>query len=214
MKAIKNITEFRGISMTQRKKDMHYFMLKQIISEYERIDASSFNQFKRLKKIIFAKDRKDTPCPEYVGCCTATECSALWFDNINYDSIVMSMELAHFAIWDIYADMKVSNDLIHYAANVGREPYVKWVKVKYRTLQDAILKKPGVEIPIFIYNLPYLIKEKARIMNEVISNKAPKGSNPYWSGSNGGTNMHGLPKELLEYINHYHSHAHPWDHKH
>lgn len=201
---------FNVPGMTERQKNVYIVMMRQLMMEYDRIKPGMFSEFTGLKKIIVTTNQKDIPCPNAVGCATWSSVSSMYWDNINFDSIIMSMELAHFAIGSYYNDMTISNDLIHYAANMNIEPYVTWIRYRYLTKTDWLLKRPATYIPIFVYNFPYLIKEKDRIMKEVINGTAPRGVNPYWAGSNGTP----MPKALVEYLEHYQSHAHPHDHKH
>lgn len=201
---------FNVPGITERKKNIYIFMLKELMHQYDKMNPKFMSEFEGLRKIIVTTNQKDIPCPNAVGCCTFSEVSSMYWDDINYDSIIMSMELAHFAVNKYFNDTKISNDLVHYAANVGTEPYVYWTKYRYLTKADWLMKRPAIYVPTFVYNMPYLMKEKDRIMREVINGSAPKGVNPYWSGAS----ARGMPQPIIDYIQHYQSHAHGHDHKH
>lgn len=208
-KFIHDRIEFKVPNIKESKKNIYIFMLTKILQEYEKLAPELFLEFKNLKKIVITKNKEDIPCPQALGCATPDAVYSLYYDYLPMESVTISMEMAHAAIFNYFNDMKVSNDIIHYAANADVEPYVKWITYKYRTKADFLLKRPAISIPIYIYNLPYLALNKSQLMLEIKNGTAPKGKNPYWTK--------GMPAsiaaEFMEYLHHYHAHDdHPHAH--
>ncbi len=210
------ITKFNVPNMPQYRKDAYIFMLSKIIKNYESLDLETFNQFNFLKEILVTTNENEIPCPNAIGCSTGSQCSTMYFGEWRFESVVISMELAHHAVLQFYRPlpdrMRLSNDLVHYAANIGREPYVYWKPIRYvkpfnyhgmklSEIKSYIVTNSTM-IPIFLYNIPYLIENKTRIMTEVVNGTAPKGINPFWSEG-----LDHIPsvRQIIEYMNHYHS---------
>lgn len=214
---VRKITRFDVSNLSEKAKEDYIHMIYSIIQEYEKVDNDLFNQFNNLPDILITdnSDRIKTYCgAPYLGCAYPQGgnrgiCS-LYFNFPTLESVVISMELAHWAFSDI-GTWRETNDVIHYAANVLDEPYIIkgkslriWGYTLAEKIKNALIRKPIKEIPLLLYNLPYLVKEKDRIMKEVRNGTAPKGTNPYWSTGTSIPSVR-LPQKLLEYISHYES---------
>lgn len=200
LKKVNELSVYNVPEITQKQRNIYNFISYYIIRKYEKTDffydgsvkyvtdpKQFFNQFDTLKSIVWTTKESDIPCEGAIGCATFSSVFSMFYDNPKFDSFIMSMELAHHAVYEYCVDngikypYLVANDVVHYAANIFKEPYVKYEYVKYKEPLDWIKFKKPVEIPIFIYNLPYIIDERARIQKEIRDGLAPSGIHEYWT---------------------------------
>lgn len=211
--------------VSERTKALYVQMMARMLAYYElAFDAISFNQVKRLQKIVVTTDDEELRIDGHrvLGYSDGRQIVSEFFDDWRFESIVPSMEIGHHMMGEYYEDLdfahywKLMNDLIHYAANVGTEPYVTtryytlyapfdWKHIplgsRYEQLKRLITLN-SYRVPIFLYNMQYLINERRRIVEEIQQGNAPKGTNQYWSEGDQWSTKTG--KRILDFVQHYH----------
>jgi hypothetical protein len=114
----------------------------------------------------------------------------MFFNNPHYDFFIMSMELAHRALAEFY----VENNYTH--------PYERandYVDVGFKVMSDWLLFRKATVVPIFLYDVRYLIHETDRIRSEIQAGTAPSGVNGYWAGQPDSP----AKEEILHWLGHH-----------
>lgn len=102
------------------------------------------------------------------------------------DVHIAAMELAHNALLALLPDNQFTdefNNLIHYAANYAKLPYMMPGQMTFRTLQEA-QARPRVRPDVILlkyYNLARILQDMKKINDEIKAGTAPDGVNPYWT---------------------------------
>lgn len=182
-----------SLQVTPRTRALYVKLSSMLMQQYEKADSNQSNQFDNLHGICWVADASKIPCAGALGCATFGDNAkvySLFYNDFRFDSFIISMELAHHALLEYYGELgdidakRKCNDIIHYAANLGKEPLVYWRTAKIKEPFSIISRLLGIKtvpVPAFYYNIQALIKDGDNIMNLVRNHLAPNGVNPYWS---------------------------------
>lgn len=177
-------------SPNARTIEIYNKALAYIMQLYEKLDSELFNQFDGMNKIVWTTNLSDIPCDNALGCAELGSSGGVYskfYNNPNYDFFIMSMELVHRALAEYYHELndsnwlRKSNDLPHLAANAMIPPYAEWHTKRFRLLIDHFTLRNPIPVPIFIYNIQYLVNNDDDLISMIKNGSAPTGVNDYWS---------------------------------
>ena len=207
------LTKWKGFLPDDRKTEIYMRACAYLMQKYEQADAELFNQFDGMTRIVWTTNKADIPCENALGCAelgaTGGVYSYFW-DKPQYDFFIMSMELAHRCLAEYYVEKRYShpyeraNDDVHYAANVMQLPYCSYRDVGFKIIKDWLLFRRATIVPIFTYDVRYLIDQTDRIRAEIQSGHAPSGVNEYWAGQPDSP----AKEEILQWLGTYHTPQH------
>ena len=120
-----------------------------------------------------------------LGLTTAKNIYAVWSGiNTAADSRLIAHELGHYYFLKLFEGVpgrdKDWKNLPHYADNAG-PPWFKEQRARYLSRLDWLLRREGTYLRIFMLDIPKLLAERDRIMEEIKAGTAPTGPNRYFT---------------------------------
>jgi hypothetical protein len=182
-----------------------------LMQQYEKLDSKLYNQFDGMDKIVWTTNIDDIPCENAIGCAELGKTGgiySMYYGDPRYDIPIMSMEAAHRGIGEYYVEhgftypYQRANDDIHYGANVFAKPYCWVYQQGFKILEDWLKFRKATMVPMFFYDLPYIVTQTDRIRAEIKGGTAPRGRNPYWAAMPDSK----AKTEVLAWLGHYHTH--------